>query len=81
MGTVRFFSGQHNTGLVTQDGGSCGSIKAWRLLVALATIGTLIAQTIPALGSGHSMATGENGWQVEPKAHGIEDQDDFNADS
>ena len=33
---------------------------------ALAAVAALIAQTIPAMGSGHSMAAGVDGWHVEP---------------
>ncbi len=37
-----------------------------RLMIGLATAVMLITQTIPALGSGHSMAEGEMGWHVDP---------------
>lgn len=37
-----------------------------RLLIALAAIAALIVQTVPAAGSGHSMAIGENGWTADP---------------
>lgn len=37
-----------------------------RLMIALAAVSALIVQAVPAVGSGHSMATGENGWTAEP---------------
>lgn len=41
-------------------------LRKLRLMIALAAVAALITQTIPAMGSGHSMAAGENGWHVEP---------------
>ena len=40
--------------------------RRFRLALIALSVGAMIATATPALGSGHSMATGENGWTAHP---------------